>query len=76
MIHRQDLAPRNLRSTLDKFLQTTINAVHYIKARFVGARLFARFCEGMCADTTYLLFYCESRKLSPGNVDTCSRTEI
>jgi hypothetical protein len=75
MIRRQDPVSRNLRPALKQFLLTKINVVHYIKARLVGARLFARFCEEVCYDKTSLLFYCESRRLSPGNSYTCFQTE-
>jgi hypothetical protein len=68
MIHRQALASKDLSPILDQVLQTSITVVNFIKTRPLQARLFARLCNEMGADFTSLLFYCESRWLSPGNV--------
>uniref|UniRef100_K7FSU2 HAT C-terminal dimerisation domain-containing protein n=1 Tax=Pelodiscus sinensis TaxID=13735 RepID=K7FSU2_PELSI len=65
MIHRQALASKYLSSAL-----VTINVVNYIKTRPEKARMFARFRGEMGVEHTSLLFYCESRWLSHGNVLT------
>ena len=75
MIYRQDLYQKNLNPTLEKFLQTTLSAVHCIEVRHASARLFARFSEEVCVDNTSALFHFESRGPSLGNFDTCIRTE-
>ncbi len=68
MIHRQALASKDLSPILDQILQTTITVVNFIKTRPLKARLFAKLYDEMGADFTSLLFYCESRWLSHGNV--------
>jgi hypothetical protein len=75
VIHKQDLSPKNLSPTLEKFLQTTLNAVHCIKVRLASTVPFARFSEEVCVDNTSLLFHFESREPSLGNFDTCFQTE-
>ena len=60
MIQKQDLSPKNLSPTLEKFLQTTLNAVYCVKVRLASKSLFARFSEELCVDNTSLLFHFES----------------
>jgi hypothetical protein len=69
-IHKQDLSTKNLSPTLEKFLQTTLNAVHCIKVRLASTRLFARFSEEVRVNNPSLLFHFESRGPSVGNFDT------
>ncbi|XP_022162790.1 zinc finger BED domain-containing protein 5-like, partial [Myzus persicae] len=45
-----------------------IKVVNYVKTRPVKARFFQKLCEEMGAEHTTLLFYCNSRWLSKGNV--------
>lgn len=64
IIQRQDVSPKNWSPTLEKFLQTKLNAVHCVKVRLANTRLFARFSEEVCVDSSSLLFHFESIGLS------------
>lgn len=68
IIHRESLASQNMCPSLNTVLQTVIKVVNYIKTRPVKARFFKKICEEMGAEHTALLFYCNSRWLSKGNV--------
>ncbi|XP_060865035.1 zinc finger BED domain-containing protein 5-like [Metopolophium dirhodum] len=68
IIHRESLASQNMCPSLNTVLQTVIKVVSYIKTRPVKARFFKKICEEMGAEHTALLFYCNSRWLSKGNV--------
>jgi hypothetical protein len=49
-------------------LNVVIKSVRYIKTRPLKSRLFAQICEEMGAQYKSLLFYCNYRWLSRGNV--------
>ncbi|XP_022167751.1 protein FAM200A-like [Myzus persicae] len=68
LIHRESLASQNMCPSLNTILQTVIKVVNYIKTRPVKARFFKKICEEMGAEHTALLFYCNSRWQSKGNV--------
>ncbi|XP_025415092.1 protein FAM200A-like [Sipha flava] len=68
IIHRESLASQNMCPSLNTVLQTVIKIVNYIKTRPDKARFFKKICEEMGAKHTALLFYCNSRWLSKGNV--------
>jgi hypothetical protein len=68
MIHRESLATKELCPELNEVLNVVIKSVNYIKTRLLKSRLFAKICEEMGAQYKSLLFYCNSRWLSRGNV--------
>ncbi|XP_045483145.1 zinc finger BED domain-containing protein 5-like [Harmonia axyridis] len=68
IIHREALASKSMSSELNQVLECVIGAVNYIKTRPVKARLFKKLCIDMGAEHTALLYYCNSRWLSRGNV--------
>jgi hypothetical protein len=53
-----------------EMMDTVIKTVNYIKTRQLESRLFAELCEEMGAHYQSLLFYCNSRWRSNGNVVT------
>jgi hypothetical protein len=55
-------------SELNLILERVIDIVNYIKTRPLKARLFKKLCTDMGAEHTALLYYCNSRWLSRGNV--------
>ncbi|KAL4148669.1 hypothetical protein QTP88_002841 [Uroleucon formosanum] len=68
LIHREALASQNISCSLNCVLEIVIKVVNYVKTRPVKARFFQKLCEEMGAEHTTLLFYCNSRWLSKGNV--------
>lgn len=68
VIHREALAAKNITPELSNVLDCIIKVVNYIKTRPVKARLFHQLCEELGAEHTNLIYYCNSRWLSRGNV--------
>jgi hypothetical protein len=62
------LATKELCPELNELLNAVIKSVNYIKTRPLKIRLFAQISEEMGAQYKSLLFYCNSRWLSRGNV--------
>ena len=67
-VHREALASKKLSPELNAVMADVVKAVNYVKTRPLKARFFAKLCEEMGSQYTYLLFYCETRWLSRGNV--------
>ncbi|KAL4107763.1 hypothetical protein QTP88_018055 [Uroleucon formosanum] len=61
-------ASQNISCSLNNVLEIVIKVVNYVKTRLVKERFFQKLCEEMGAEHTTLLFYCNSRRLSKGNV--------
>jgi hypothetical protein len=53
---------------MSEVMDTVDKTVNYIKTRPLKSRLFAELCKEMGAQYQSLLFYCNSRWLSRGNV--------
>lgn len=68
VIHREALAARNITPELNFVMEIIIKVVNYIKTRPVKARFFHKLCEELGAEHTSLIYYCNSRWLSKGNV--------
>ncbi|CAH0402530.1 unnamed protein product [Chilo suppressalis] len=68
IIHREALASKSMSSELNQVLECVISVVNYIKTRPLKARLFKKLCIGMGAEYAALLYYCNSRWYSHGNV--------
>jgi hypothetical protein len=68
MIHCDSLALKELCPKLSEVMNTMIKTVNYIKTLPLKSRLFAESCEEIGAQYQLLLFYCNSRWLSRGNV--------
>lgn len=68
IIHREALASKNISSALNEVLQSVIEVVNFIKTRPQKSRCFEQICADMGAEHTSLLYYCNSRWLSRGNV--------
>jgi hypothetical protein len=68
MIHRESLAIKELCPELKEVLNVVIKSVNYIKTQPLKSILFAQICEEMEAQYKLLLFYCNSRWLSRGNI--------
>mgnify|MGYP002775206681 CR=1 FL=1 len=68
IIHREALASKAMSSELNQVLECVISSVNYIKTRPLKAILFKKLCINMGAEHTALLYYCNSRWLSRGNV--------
>ncbi|KAL4096902.1 hypothetical protein QTP88_021777 [Uroleucon formosanum] len=68
IIHREALASKSISPSLDEVLQSTIKIVNFIKTRPLKSRCFEQMCVYMGAEHTSLLYYCNSRWLSRGNV--------
>jgi hypothetical protein len=68
IIHREALASKSISPTLDEVLQSTIKIVNFVKTRPLKSRCFEQMCVDMGSEHTSLLYYCNSRWLSRGNV--------
>lgn len=68
IIHREALIAKNVSPELNQVIESVIQIVNYIKTRPHKARFFQKICEDMGSKYTALLFYCNSRWLSRGNV--------
>lgn len=68
VIHREALAAKNISPELNAVMDIVIKVVNYIKTRPVKARFFHKLCEELGAQHTSLIYYCNSRWLSKGNV--------
>jgi hypothetical protein len=68
MIHRESLTTKVLCPELNEVLNVVIKSVQYIKNQPLKSRRFAQICEEIGAQYKSLLFYCNSRWLSRGNV--------
>lgn len=68
IIHRESLAAKNITPELNSVMNIIIKVVNYIKTRPVKARFFQKLCEELGAAHTSLIYYCNSRWLSRGNV--------
>jgi hypothetical protein len=68
MIHRESLGTKELCPEVSEEMDTVIKTVNYIKIRPMKSRLYAELCKEMGAQYQSLLFYCNSRWLSRGNI--------
>lgn len=68
MIHREQLASKELSAPIADILQQVVSMVNYIKPHPLRARLFAKVCADMGSEYENLLFHTEARWLSRGNV--------
>lgn len=68
VIHREALAAKNITPELSVVMNSIIKVVNYIKTRPVKSRFFHKLCEELGAEHTSLIYYCNSRWLSKGNV--------
>ncbi|KAJ3588490.1 hypothetical protein NHX12_012082 [Muraenolepis orangiensis] len=68
MIHREQLAAKELSVALADVLQQVTTMVNYIKPHPLRARLFAKLCSDMGSEHDHLLFHTEARWLSRGRV--------
>jgi hypothetical protein len=64
-------AVKELCPELSEVMDTVSRFVKYIKTCPLKSRLFAELCKEMGAQYQSLLFYCNSRWLSRGNVVAC-----
>lgn len=67
MIHREQLASKELSESIAGILQQVVIMVNYIKPHPLRARLFAKLCVDMGSEYENLLFHTEARWLSRGN---------
>ena len=68
LIQREALASKQLSGDLNGVLKTVVKTVNFIKAKPLKARLFRRLCDELGAEHNNLLFYCNARWLSKGEV--------
>ena len=54
--------------SLNNVLEIVIKLINYVETSPVIARFFKKLCEEMGAEHTSLLFYCNSKWLSKGNI--------
>jgi len=64
MLYGQALASRNMSEELRTIFEAVVGVVNYVKNSPLRGRLFANLCDGMEAEHTVLLYYCETRWLS------------
>ena len=67
VIHRENLAAKNISPVLNEALHSIIKSVNVIKANAKCERLFKQFCEQQEEDHVRLLLHTEVRRLSKGN---------
>ncbi|KAG0439029.1 SCAN domain-containing protein 3 [Dictyocoela muelleri] len=67
VIHRENLAAKNISPVLNEVLNTVVKCINYIKATSKTERLFKLFCEEKSAEYVRLLLHTEIRWLSKGN---------
>ncbi|XP_014776189.1 uncharacterized protein LOC106873372 [Octopus bimaculoides] len=65
VVHRENLASKNMSPVLNEVLKSVIKCINAIKANAKCERLFKQFCEN--ADYVRLLFQTEVRRLSKRN---------
>jgi hypothetical protein len=68
MLYGQALASRNMSEELRTIFEAVVGVVNYVKNSPLRGRLFANLCDGMEAEHTVLLYYCETRWLSLAKV--------
>ena len=68
IIHREAIVAKNVSPNLNDVITVVIKAVNYIISRSHKARFFQKLCEDMGAEHTTLLYFCNARWLSCGNV--------
>ena len=68
MLHRENLASRELSETLHGVMKDVIEIVNFVKARGLNSRLFEELCSACGASHQELLFHSETRWLSRGKV--------
>ena len=68
MLHRKNLASRELSETLHGVMKDVIEIVNFVKARGLNSRLFEELCSACGASHRELLFHSETRWLSRGKV--------
>ena len=68
MLHRENLASRELSETLHRVMKDVIEIVNFVKARALNSRLFQELCLSFGAAHRELLFHSETRWLSRGKV--------
>ena len=68
MIHREQLASKELRASVADVLQQVVTMVNYIKPHPLRARLFAKLCADMGSEYENKLFHTDAWWLSRGNV--------
>ncbi|CAH1101768.1 unnamed protein product [Psylliodes chrysocephalus] len=66
MVHREDLASKEISFGLNIVLTMVVTVVNYIKIRLLKSRIFNALCKDMGAEHSTLQFYCEARWLSRG----------
>jgi hypothetical protein len=71
VIHRESLDAKELFPELSEVMDTVIRTVNYTKTRPLKGGLLAELNEKMGTEYQALLFYCNSRWLSRGNVVAC-----
>ena len=68
MLHRKNLASRELSETLHRVMKDVIEIVNFVKARALNSRLFQELCLSCGAAHREQLFHSETRWLSRGKV--------
>lgn len=68
MIHREQLASKEMSVPIAGILQQVVAMVNTIKPHPLGAGLFAKLCADMGSEYENLLFHTEARWLSRGNM--------
>lgn len=67
MIHREQLASKELSASIAGIMQQVVAMVNYIKPHPLRARLFAKLCVDMGSEYEDLHFHTDARWLSRGN---------
>ena len=66
MLHRENLASRELSKTVHGVIKDVIEVVKFVKARALNSRLFEELCSSCGASYRELFFHSETRWLSRG----------
>ena len=68
LLHRQNLATRQMLPELHKILSIAVKIINYIKKNILHSRYFSTLYDGLVLGQLQLLYHCEVRWFSKGRV--------
>jgi hypothetical protein len=68
MLHRENLASKELGGELSAVMKDVVDVVNFINARALNSRIFAKLCAEVGAEHVHLLYHSSVRWLSRGKV--------